>query len=149
MAELAWVAFSITDMVSWRSGLVEETIPDEEGGGTRTVLKSAVTVLDSETLSADAVAAVAEVSQTDRGGIRVKMRDKLGALEKLGRQLGMFKDTVRAQGRLGGPVQVEHSRQQMYTLTDDELLAIIAERQKSQAAKTARTRVPTRSTGRK
>jgi Terminase small subunit len=44
-AELARVAFSnITDIVSWRSGLVEEQIPDEEGGGTRTVLKSAVTV---------------------------------------------------------------------------------------------------------
>jgi phage terminase small subunit len=138
MAELARVAFSnITDIVSWRSGLVEETIPDEEGGGTRTVLKSAVTVLDSETLSADAVAAVAEVSQTDRGGIRVKMRDKLGALEKLGRHLGMFKDIVEHQG----PIEVSTKAQrdaavaaydrtrleEMYGLTDDELRAIILE----------------------
>lgn len=54
-----------------------------------------VTVRPSESLSADDAAAVAEASQTvtEAGGtVRVKLADKLRALELLGKHLGMFVD---------------------------------------------------------
>ena len=48
---------------------------------------------DSETLTDDAAAAVAEVSETRSeagGSIKVKLADKLSALDKLSRHLGMY-----------------------------------------------------------
>jgi phage terminase small subunit len=65
-----------------------------------------VAVIDSAKISDDAAAAVAEVSKTT-AGIRVKLYDKVGALEKLGRHLGMFKDKVEVAGAGGGPVQID------------------------------------------
>jgi phage terminase small subunit len=35
------------------------------------------------------------------------MHDKLSALEKIGKHLGMFVDRTRVEGPNGGPVQVE------------------------------------------
>jgi phage terminase small subunit len=65
-----------------------------------------VPVLDSTAISDDAVAAIAEVSKT-REGMRVKLHDKVTALEKLGRHLAMFKDKVEVAGAGGGPVQID------------------------------------------
>ena len=65
-----------------------------------------MTVKDSATISDDAAAAVAEVGKT-LAGIRVKLYDKVGALEKLGRHLGMFKEKVEVAGAGGGPIQVD------------------------------------------
>lgn len=67
-----------------------------------------ITVKDQDTLTPEQQAAVAEVSQTisDKGGtIRVKLHDKLGALEKLGKHLGMFVDKHEVTGKDGGPIQ--------------------------------------------
>jgi phage terminase small subunit len=87
VAELARIGFAdIRQVVSWG--------PD------------GVLVLDSTTLSDDAVAAIAEVSKT-REGMRVKLHDKVTALEKLGRHLGMFKDKVEVAGAGDGPVQID------------------------------------------
>ena len=52
-----------------------------------------VVLRDSETLTDDAAAAVAEVSETRSeagGSIKVKLADKLSALDKLSRHLGMY-----------------------------------------------------------
>ena len=38
--------------------------------------------------------------------MKVKLHDKVAALEKLGRHLGMFKDKVEVAGAGGGPVKV-------------------------------------------
>ena len=54
-----------------------------------------VTLRDSSELSDDAAAAVAEVSETwsESGGSRkVKMHDKIAALEKLARHVGLYDD---------------------------------------------------------
>jgi hypothetical protein len=52
------------------------------------------------------LAAIAEVSKT-REGMRVKLHDKVTALEKLGRHLGMSKEKVEVAGEGGGLVQVD------------------------------------------
>jgi phage terminase small subunit len=48
-----------------------------------------VTLKNSEELDDDTAAAVSEVALT-QSGLRIKMHDKLSALEKLGKHLGMF-----------------------------------------------------------
>ena len=71
-------------------------------------------VKDKAELSAEQQAAVAEVSETTTqtgGTVRLKLHDKIGALEKIGRHLGMFKDIVEV-------------RRGIEDMTDDELIAI-------------------------
>jgi hypothetical protein len=46
-------------------------------------------------------AAVAEVSQTVNGALRVKLHDKHAALVSIGRYLGMFDDKVRVEAVYG------------------------------------------------
>lgn len=56
-----------------------------------------VSLVDSETLTDDVAATVAEASQSisaEGGSIRVKLHDKLKALELLGRHLGMWNDKL-------------------------------------------------------
>lgn len=56
-----------------------------------------VVLKESTTLTDDEAAIVSEVSETRSetgGSVKVKLCDKLGALEKIGRHLGMFKDKV-------------------------------------------------------
>ena len=61
-------------------------------------------LIASDQIDEDTAAAIAEVKQT-REGLAFKLHDKLGALEKLGRHLGMFKDKVEHSGPGGGPIQ--------------------------------------------
>ena len=66
-----------------------------------------VKVKEKDHLTVEQRAVVAEVSQTvtEKGGtIRVKLHDKLSALEKLGRHLGMFTENVN----LGGSIGIRH-----------------------------------------
>ena len=83
IAELANIAFSRpTAVMTW--------------GPDGVILK------DSSTMSADDVALVSEVSETkgtDKGGgsMRVKLHDKMKALELLGKHLGIFQDVSRIQ----------------------------------------------------
>jgi hypothetical protein len=82
-------------------------IVDRCGDGQPTnVVISRVTVLDSSTIDPDAAAAVAHVSQSATGAIRVTMHDKGAALERLARALGMFKDRleVASDGKPVAPI---------------------------------------------
>lgn len=68
-----------------------------------------VTLIESGQLTPDQSACVSEVSQTwseSGGSIKFKLHDKVAALEKIGRHLGMFKDKVEVSGNEGGPLQV-------------------------------------------
>ncbi len=59
-----------------------------------------IRVKPQEDLTSDQQAAVAEVSETktEKGGtVKIKLHDKLGALEKIGRHLGMFTDNVNVR----------------------------------------------------
>lgn len=103
IAELAKIGFAdIRQVVSWRP---EETLveSEEDGAALGKVRVSRVLVLDSATLTDETAGAIAEVSQGANGSLRVKMHDKPGALEKLGRTLGIFKDKVE----LAGEVRIE------------------------------------------
>ncbi len=63
-----------------------------------------VELKSSDDLSDDIAAAVAEVSQTNKG-IRLKLHDKKGALDSLAKYLGMFVEKHEVSGPGGGPIQ--------------------------------------------
>lgn len=76
--------------------------------------------LDFSRLTREQAAALGEVTVEDfkdgRGSdardvrrVRFKLHDKLSALEKLGKHLGMFKERVEHSGPGGGPIQSEVS----------------------------------------
>jgi phage terminase small subunit len=101
--ELARIAFSdIRKVVSWRPEVSEAE--GQEGDEPTRIMMSRVTVIDSSLIDPDIVPAIAEVSQNANGAMRVKLHDKVGALERLGRALGMFKDRVEVTGKNGAPL---------------------------------------------
>ncbi|MCX5516219.1 terminase small subunit [Kaistia algarum] len=74
--------------------------------------------LDFSALSRDQAAALAEVTVEDfRDGrgedardvrrVKFKLADKLGALEKIGNHLGMFKKKLEVTGADGGPIETK------------------------------------------
>jgi phage terminase small subunit len=85
--------------VSWRPEIVLEEFEDENDPDkpARQVMQSRVLVVDSDKLPSNVRIAVAEVSQTATGGVRVKMHDKHAALVSLGKHLGLFADRVQIE----------------------------------------------------
>lgn len=79
-------------------------------GNKRAVMKwgpSGVELKDSDALSEDEAAQVAEVKQLTNavgGSLSLKTHDKVKALELLGRHVGMFKDRVEVSGPGGVPL---------------------------------------------
>jgi hypothetical protein len=65
------------------------------------VLMPRVTIVDADKISDEAAAAVAEVSRTVNGALRVKLHDKHAALVSIGRYLGMFDDKVKVDAVYG------------------------------------------------
>ena len=73
-----------------------------------------ITVKDKAELSPDQQAAVAEISETTTqtgGTVRIKLHDKIGALEKIGKHLGMYRDIVEV-------------RRSIEEMNEDELISI-------------------------
>ena len=68
--------------------LVTRTEKREDGEPVM-VLMPRVTILDADKISEEAAGAVAEVSRTVNGALRVKLHDKHAALVSLRRYLGM------------------------------------------------------------
>lgn len=64
-----------------------------------------VEVLPSAEIDDDAAAAISEISVTKDGTIKIKMYNKLAALDALARHLGMFVDRKELTGPGGGPLQ--------------------------------------------
>jgi len=99
--ELAAIAFAdIRDVATWDEVHHDVEPGDtyfingqehaaEEGGVTR-VVRQRVNLQASSTIQARAARAIAEVAQTDKGSVKLKMHDKLEALDKLARALGMY-----------------------------------------------------------
>jgi phage terminase small subunit len=97
--ELKLLGFSdIRKVVSWRNELVTRTEKGEDGEPVMVPMPR-VTIVDADKISDEAAAAVAEVSQTANGGVRVKMHDKHAALVSLGKHLGLFVDRQQIQER--------------------------------------------------
>jgi Terminase small subunit len=94
---LKWSVIGFSDIrkvVSWRNELVTRTEKSKDG---EPVLMPRVTIVDTDKISDEAAAAVAEVWQTVNGALRVKMHDKHAALVSLGKHLGLFTDNVQIQ----------------------------------------------------
>ena len=88
LTELGKLGFSdIRHLVAWRAKVVDGNEQDME-------IATEVSILDSDRISDQAAAAIAEVSQSRDGTLKVKRHDKLGALVKIGQHLGMFRPTV-------------------------------------------------------
>lgn len=73
-----------------------------------------VTVKESSSLPLDVAVCISEVSQTvtkEGGTIRVKLVDKMAAIEKLGQYLKLWKSIHEHEhtGPDGGPIQFEHA----------------------------------------
>ena len=84
LRELAAIAFSdIRKAVTWRRSV--QAREEEEDGQV-----SAVSLVPSDSLDENTVAAIAAVSQSSTGTLSIKMHDKLAALIALGKHLGMF-----------------------------------------------------------
>ena len=99
LLELAKVGYAdIRKAVRWG-----EAIAVKDADGSETV-SNGVAMFDSAEIDDDTAAAISEVAQT-RDGIRVKFHDKLSALEKIGKHLGMFTDKLEMSGRDGGPIE--------------------------------------------
>jgi phage terminase small subunit len=107
VAELAKIGFSdIRKAVRWKSPLIKEE--DNPDGGDALVIKSIVTntveIIGSDEIDDVTAAAIAEISQNEKGGVKIKLHDKRLALVDLGRYLGMFKDKVEHSGPGGTPL---------------------------------------------
>jgi len=100
--ELALIGFAnVKDFMTW------------EDGNWTLKTKSADDIPD------EVAAAIKEVWQDEAGKVRVKLYDKLQALDKIARHLGMFTQRVEIEARITGRVDVANG---LDRLTTDELL---------------------------
>lgn len=108
VAELAKIGFSdIRKIVRWHSARITEQ--DNPDGGEVLVVKNVVTnlveIIGSAEVDDETAGAISEISQNEKGGVKIKLHDKPGSLEKLGRHLGMFPGKVEVSGPGGGPIE--------------------------------------------
>ncbi len=109
LRELARIGFvDIRKVVTWTNGAQGfDEDRAEDTGEVRISVANFVALTPSDQIDVETAAAIAEVSQTKDGALKVKMHDKRAALVDIGRHLGMFKDKVELTGKDGGPLQVE------------------------------------------
>jgi phage terminase small subunit len=100
LQELAKIGFAnITDYLSFRS---ERSVAGHEDGVPVFGYQDVIELKSSDDVDG---AVIAEVKHT-KEGIAFKLHDKVAALEKIGRHLGMFKEKLELTGEEGGPLQV-------------------------------------------
>jgi len=89
LTELARIGFSdIRAAVAWRANIAE-TGEEDEDGAPKTRAFNEVELIGSEEIDHDAAAAIAEISQTKDGALKVKMHNKVAALQEIGKHLGV------------------------------------------------------------
>ncbi len=103
LKELAKIGFAdMRKLLKWyghASGI--DTDEAEETGEVKISVANFVELFNSDDLDDDIAAAVAEVSQTKDGALKVKLHDKQAALVNIGRHLGMFKDKIEVDASDG------------------------------------------------
>ncbi|HEY8358673.1 MAG TPA: terminase small subunit [Ramlibacter sp.] len=100
VAELAKIGFSdIRKAISWKPFVTEMDF-DDDTGEQRLSVTNQVQIVGSDDIDDDTAAAIAEISQTDKGGLKIKLHDKRAALVDLGKHLGMFVDKVEHSGSM-------------------------------------------------
>ena len=63
-----------------------------------------LTHADLANMSPEQTAAIAEMSQTQKGAVRIKLHDKKAALDSLAKHLGLFTDKLEVTGKDGAPL---------------------------------------------
>ena len=88
LRELSAIAFSrISKAVTW--GPSVQVREEEEDGHRVKVIVSALVLVPSDKLDENTAAAIAAVSQSSTGALRIKMHNKLAALVVLGERRGV------------------------------------------------------------
>lgn len=112
LEELGKIGFSdIRRAVKWYSQANIAAIDDADleaqvdAGDIRFAVANQVEVVSSDDIDENTAAAIAEVSMSEKGVIRIKLHDKRGALVDIGRHLGMFTDRSEISGPGGGPIE--------------------------------------------
>jgi phage terminase small subunit len=107
--ELAKIGFAdMRKLLRWTGNLPQmDEAEAEETGEVSISCANFVQLFDSNNLDDDIAGAIAEISQTKDGALKVKLHDKQAALVNIGRHLGMFKDRVEHTGKDGGPIEVD------------------------------------------
>jgi phage terminase small subunit len=118
--ELGAIAFSdIGEIVTWNEeahdyGAGDEFVLDGDKHfakeGITRVIRQKVNLSPSATMRPELRRVIAEVSQTDKGSIKIKLCDKLAALDKLTRALGMYTDNLDVAGKLPATYCSHHLR---------------------------------------
>ena len=118
VSEIARIALSdIRKAVSWRSSV--DRVVAGPGGNHVAEVVNEVVLKDSDEIDDDTALAIAEISMTEKGALKIKMHEKLGALDKLARHLGLYAPTkTEVTGADGEPLGSARS------LTDEELVAL-------------------------
>lgn len=102
LRELAKIGFSdIRKAVNWYSqaNVAACDMDGEiEDGTVRVQVANQVELISSSEIDDDTAAAIAEVSMTDKGGLKLKLHDKRAALVDLGRHLQIFTDKIDHSG---------------------------------------------------
>lgn len=113
LSELAKIGFAdIRKAVKWHGSLIKEE--DNAEGGDTLVIKNTysnhVSLISSEEIDDETAGAIAEISQSPTGGLKIKLHDKRAALVDMGKHLGMFVDTHKHIGDPDNPLvtRVEH-----------------------------------------
>lgn len=100
LKEYAKIGFAdIRKAVSWGSAPEPTDSPEQDR-------VYPVELMPSEDMDDDTAAAVSEVSLT-QAGVKIKMYDKKGALDSIGKHLGMFTEKVEVTGKDGGSIKME------------------------------------------
>jgi phage terminase small subunit len=102
--ELGAIAFSdLGDFVDWDNETqhvaadIKDRIDADVETGDRPTITNRVTLKPSHKLTPALRRAVAKVSQDRYGNVRVEMHDKLAALDKLARALGMYQEPAHVE----------------------------------------------------
>lgn len=89
LTELARIGFSdIRSVVAWRANVTETDKVDEDGVP-ETRSYNEVELIGSDIIDHDAAAAIAEISQSKDGALKIKMHNKVAALTEMGKHLGV------------------------------------------------------------
>jgi phage terminase small subunit len=115
LAELSKIGFA--DIKQYLVYKTAKTVVDhdEKTGDPIIDYKQIVDVIDSDSVDGSVIQ---EISISKDGTFKFKLHDKMAALEKMGKHLGMFTDKMELTGKNGAPIQVQN-------MTDAEIDAAL------------------------
>lgn len=94
LAEYAKLGFS--DVTDYLEVITERILVDRDPKTNEPIseIRQMVLLKDTASIPKEKLAAISEIKQAKDGSISFKLHDKRGALDSIGKHLGMFKDTI-------------------------------------------------------